>query len=182
MLGAVRSILLYVLRLSSNSSPPHSEMFVSDNQSNLLSIDNRTGRIIRGYKSISGAITSIASVPVPISPSSGSATSQRYLASASLDRYIRLHTTKAPSSEKNMNASSQKGGAEVRVYMKSTPTAIVWDEDLDVEDSNRSDADEGEESEEDERESLWEGLYLVEGEDRESDEDADIRPARKRRT
>jgi ribosome biogenesis protein NSA1 len=91
------------------------ELFVSDNGSNLYSIDLRTGGILHGYKGISGAVTSI-------SPSS---TTQ--MVSTSLDRYFRVHTVVPPPS---LSASNLERRGEIveKTYLTSVPTVIVWDQ------------------------------------------------------
>ena len=109
-----------------------SELFVSDNGSNLYSIDLRTGGILHSYKGeanflycrsvhliyllgISGAVTSI-------SPSS---TTQ--MVSTSLDRYFRIHTVVLPPSRPGSNLE-RKGGTIEKTYLTSVPTVILWDQ------------------------------------------------------
>ncbi|KAJ7582777.1 WD40-repeat-containing domain protein [Mycena floridula] len=89
------------------------EAFVSDQGSNLYSLDLRNGSIIYGYKGISGAITSIAASP-------------SYLASTSLDRYTRMHSTFSPPSVAGEH-QDRKGEIKTKVYMTSVPTVVVWD-------------------------------------------------------
>ncbi|KAJ3515803.1 hypothetical protein NLJ89_g1522 [Agrocybe chaxingu] len=89
------------------------ELFMGDNGSNLYSIDLRTGRILYGYKGFSGAVTSISPSPT-------------VLASVSLDRNARLHSTFPPSLTPGNN---QDGRGEVldKWYLTTVPTVVVWD-------------------------------------------------------
>lgn len=91
------------------------ELFVSDNGSNLYSIDLRTGGILYGYKGISGAVTSI-------SPSNTT-----YMVSTSLDRYFRIHTVVPPPSRPGSNLE-RRGEIIEKAYLTSVPTVIVWDQ------------------------------------------------------
>lgn len=86
-----------------------SEAFVSDHGSNLFALDTRTGRVLYGYQGISGSVTSLAPSPDG-------------LASTSLDRFFRVHSTIPPDSK-----SDTKGLVLDRVYTKSIPTAVIWD-------------------------------------------------------
>ena len=110
-----------------------SELFVSDNGSNLYSIDLRTGGILYGYKGerthifycryvylmyslgISGAVTSF----IP--------SSTTHMVSTSLDRYIRIHTVVSPPTRPGSNLE-QKGGIVEKTYLTSVPTVVVWDQ------------------------------------------------------
>src|ERR1700753_1325208 len=63
-----------------------------------------------------GAVTSIAPAP------SG------HIASISLDRLFRLHTTFPPPPKPSATSQDQHKGATVcKEFMKSVPTVIVWD-------------------------------------------------------
>ncbi|THH07439.1 hypothetical protein EW145_g3382 [Phellinidium pouzarii] len=90
------------------------ELFVADNGTNLSALDLRNGRTIYSYKKLQGTITSI-------SPSAG-----RFLGSASRDRFVRLHST-FPPPEKAGSQQEEKGDVLGSVYMKTVPTAIVFD-------------------------------------------------------
>ncbi|KAF9030760.1 WD40-repeat-containing domain protein [Panaeolus papilionaceus] len=89
------------------------ELFVSDNGSNLYSVDLRTGGILYGYKvGIAGAVNSLAF-------------SSSYLASTSLDRYLRVHSVVAPPL-KPAAQQNERGEVLTKVYTTSTPTSVVW--------------------------------------------------------
>ena len=114
---------------------PPSEVFVSDQTSNLFAVDMRNGRVIYGYKGnspffchfrflrctgrlsflqgIAGAITSMAPGPTG-------------LISTSLDRYARVHSTYPPPPEAGQ-PQDEKGAVLEKVYMKTIPTCVVWD-------------------------------------------------------
>ncbi|KAG6911489.1 hypothetical protein DXG01_014563 [Tephrocybe rancida] len=89
------------------------EVFASDSGSNLYSLDLRNGKISYGYQGISGAITS-------------SAPSPSFLASAAFDRFVRIHSTFSPPRETGQQ-QEQKGKILDKIFMKSTPTVIIWD-------------------------------------------------------
>lgn len=105
-----------------------SELFVSDNGSNLYSVDLRTGGILYGYKGecfclllgleiklsvgIAGAVNSLAF-------------SSSYLTSTSLDRYLRVHSVVAPPL-KPAAQQNERGEVLTKVYTTSTPTSVVW--------------------------------------------------------
>ncbi|KAF5381026.1 hypothetical protein D9615_003912 [Tricholomella constricta] len=89
------------------------ELFVSDNGNSLFALDLRNGHIAYGYKGLSGAVASIAPSP-------------SILASACLDRYVRIHST-FPLPQQAGQQQGRKGEVLDKVYMKSTPTVIVWD-------------------------------------------------------
>ncbi|KAG6818157.1 hypothetical protein H0H87_000062 [Tephrocybe sp. NHM501043] len=102
--GGIRSI--------ENGKADH-ELFVSDSGSNLYAVDLRNGQIAYGYQGISGAVVSIA-------PSTS------FLASASLDRYVRVHSTFSPPKQVGQQQEHQ-GEVLDKIFMKSTPTVITWD-------------------------------------------------------
>ncbi|KAH8980937.1 hypothetical protein EDB86DRAFT_2978133 [Lactarius hatsudake] len=127
------------------------EVFVSDQTSSLFAVDARNGRVIYGYKGIAGAITSMAPSPAG-------------LVSTALDRYARVHSTYPPPAEAGQ-PQNNKGTVLEKVYLKSIPTCVVWDEvegeDVDHHsdgmrrdsagaDSEGSDAD------------VWEGMQMAE--------------------
>ncbi|CAE6457656.1 unnamed protein product [Rhizoctonia solani] len=122
------------------------ELFVSDNGSNLSSIDVRNGKICYSYKGLPSAVTSFTSI------------SKSYLASVSLDRVFRLHTVYSPPPQANTQ-QLKKGAVIAQEFLKSTPITAAWD-------GFESKADVAEGDEED----VWEGME-VRGEDRESSED-----------
>ncbi len=124
------------LRLLSDARDhPSSEVFVSDQTSSLFAVDTRNGRVIYGYKGalltprapfiradsytmfcqgIAGAVTSMAPSPAG-------------LISTALDRYARVHSTYPPPAEAGQ-PQSNKGTVLEKVYLKSTPTCVIWDE------------------------------------------------------
>ncbi|KAF8332044.1 uncharacterized protein EI90DRAFT_2995625 [Cantharellus anzutake] len=175
------------------------EILVSDSESNLFSIDSRTGKILRNFKQVSGAVTCIATVPFPIqvpapqSSQSSPAIVQSYFSSVSLDRYLRLHSTK-PGGPKDKNVVSHTGQTRARVFMKSTPTSVVWDEDLNStkggdaptddnvnndDEDDEGDGDGGGESGSDG--GLWEDLDVVAEDGEDSEDGVGTPPPRKRR-
>ncbi|RDB21318.1 WD repeat-containing protein 74 [Hypsizygus marmoreus] len=90
------------------------ELFVSDHGYNLFAVDLRNGSIIYGYKGLSGAVSSIAPSP-------------SVLGSASLDRFARIHSTFPPPLQAG-HRQERKGEVLEKVFLKSTPTVIVWDQ------------------------------------------------------
>ncbi|KAF8894509.1 hypothetical protein BD779DRAFT_843249 [Infundibulicybe gibba] len=91
------------------------EMFVSDSGQNLVSLDLRNGRVLYAYKGLSGAITSIAPSP-------------SIMVSTSLDRYARVHSTFPPPAVAGQQ-QERKGDILEKIFVKSTPTVVVWDQD-----------------------------------------------------
>ncbi|KAI0721663.1 hypothetical protein C8T65DRAFT_202285 [Cerioporus squamosus] len=89
------------------------EAFFADRGSTLTAVDLRNGKAICTYKGISGAVTSVAPA-------------QSLLASASQDRFIRLHSTFGPPAEAGKNLD-RKGEVLDKLYMKVIPTVVVWD-------------------------------------------------------
>ncbi|PIL23894.1 hypothetical protein GSI_13645 [Ganoderma sinense ZZ0214-1] len=89
------------------------EVFVADRGSTLSALDLRNGRTIYTYKGISGAVTSVAPA-------------QRFMVSASQDRYIRLNSTFGPPAEVGQQ-QEQKGEVLCKEYVKVVPTVVVWD-------------------------------------------------------
>ncbi|KAH9079632.1 hypothetical protein EDB83DRAFT_2343733 [Lactarius deliciosus] len=100
--------------LSNACDDPPSEVFVSDQTSSLFAVDARNGRVIYGYKGIAGAITSMAPSPAG-------------LVSTALDRYARVHSTYPPPAEAGQ-PQNNKGTVLEKVYLRSIPTCVVWDE------------------------------------------------------
>lgn len=124
------------------------EIFISDQTSGLFAVDARNGRVIYGYKGIAGAITSIAPSPTG-------------LVSTALDRYARVHSTYPPPAEAGQ-PQDNKGAVLEKVYMKSVPTCVIWDEvageDADQGDGMRRD-DAGADSDADD---IWEDMQVAE--------------------
>ncbi|KAK0240194.1 hypothetical protein EDD85DRAFT_824627 [Armillaria nabsnona] len=134
------------------------EAFVSDSENSMLSVDLRTGRVLYGYHGISGTVTSIAPSPSVI-------------ASASLDRYFRLHSTVPPPSEIGHN-SEDKGQVLDKIYTKSIPTVIVWDGDTAA--VSRADASAGNEDD-----AVWDAMENVN--ERNEDSDNEFNDKRRRK-
>ncbi|KAL0946956.1 hypothetical protein HGRIS_013112 [Hohenbuehelia grisea] len=94
------------------------EVFVSDTESRLMSVDLRNGRTNYGYKGIAGAVNSVA-----VSPS--------ILCSTALDRIARIHSTFPPPTEAGQQ-QEQKGAVLEKVFTKALPTVVLWDQDATV--------------------------------------------------
>ncbi|KAH0830526.1 hypothetical protein J3R83DRAFT_1978 [Lanmaoa asiatica] len=90
------------------------EVFVSDQGTNLFALDLRTGGVAYGYKGISGAVNSLAVAP-------------SFLASVSLDRFTRIHSTFPPAADIRKQ-QEEKGTVLDKVYMTTIPTVVVWDQ------------------------------------------------------
>ncbi|KAF8136311.1 WD40-repeat-containing domain protein [Boletus edulis] len=91
-----------------------SQIFVSDQGTNVFAFDLRNGRVSYGYKGISGAVNSLAVAP-------------SFLASVSLDRFTRIHSTFPPATEVGKQ-QEEKGIVLDKVYMTTVPTVVVWDQ------------------------------------------------------
>lgn len=89
------------------------ELFVGDHTCNLYAIDLRNGRVLYRYTGISGAVMSLAPSP-------------SVLASSSLDRYARIHSFFPPPPPGEQQ--EHKGEVLEKIYMKSIPTVVVWDQ------------------------------------------------------
>ncbi|TFY66144.1 hypothetical protein EVG20_g4943 [Dentipellis fragilis] len=131
------------------------ELFIADQGCNLHALDLRTGRVMYGYKGLSGAVTSIAASPT-------------VLASSALDRYLRVHSRYPPPEDPN-DQQEQKGEVLEKIFVKSIPTVIIWDKSQ--EHSKQKDV-EGEGEEESDDEDVWEGMQNV---DDDSEEDVPIK-------
>ncbi|KAI0748016.1 hypothetical protein C8Q80DRAFT_709953 [Daedaleopsis nitida] len=90
------------------------EVFVADHGCTLSALDVRSGRTIYAYKGISGAVSSVAPA-------------QSFMASTSQDRFVRLHSTFGPPQEVGQQ-QDHKGDVLDKLYMKVTPTVVVWDD------------------------------------------------------
>lgn len=133
-----------------------SEVFLSDQASNLFALDLRTGRVLHGYQGwvrsirskirgnpslfagISGTITSLACAP-------------HHVGSTSLDRFFRVHETASEASRKG-----RKGQTVENLYTKSIPTVVVWD--ASYEDGKSSLPEDGER----EGDQVWEDMKHAE--------------------
>ncbi|KAF8628347.1 hypothetical protein AX15_003887 [Amanita polypyramis BW_CC] len=115
------------------------EVFIGDNGSSLFSVDLRNGKIVYGYKGLSGSVNSIATTP-------------KYLATAALDRFARIHSVEPPP-ERAGQQQNQKGQVLEKVFTKSIPTSIVWDE--------HSHAGEKGEDEDEDDDEIWTGMQHV---------------------
>ncbi|TFY63991.1 hypothetical protein EVJ58_g2931 [Rhodofomes roseus] len=145
-----------------------SEVFVSDNGSNLFALDLRNGRVIYGYKStvlltthppqstytllstgIAGAVSSVAHSP-------------SVLASVAQDRFLRLHSTFPPPKEPGQQ-QEHKGEVLDKLYMKAVPTVVVWDQSADASQAVQGAEEAGEEADDDD--DVWDAMEDVEDEE-----------------
>ncbi|KAH7916031.1 hypothetical protein BJ138DRAFT_1109169 [Hygrophoropsis aurantiaca] len=135
------------------------ELFVSDQASHVFALDLRNGGVAYGYKGISGTVTSLVSTPT-------------HLASISLDRYTRIHSTFSLPDQLGQQ-QEEKGMVLEKVFMTTTPTVIVWDQESDAL-VKTAGGEEGAEADED----VWDGMKNV----GDSDDDGDVnknKPKRK---
>ncbi|KAG8706585.1 hypothetical protein FRC09_002337 [Ceratobasidium sp. 395] len=132
------------------------EIFISDNGSSLSSLDVRTGKICYSYKGLAGATSSFAPV------------STNFLASVSLDRMFRIHSTFSPPPQPN-EQQLKKGAVLAQEFLKSTPTAIAWDK---YENEHKVTEPDGDED-------VWEGMQ-VRREEHSSEDEGDSGPEKKR--
>ncbi|PSS06885.1 hypothetical protein PHLCEN_2v3513 [Hermanssonia centrifuga] len=122
------------------------EIFVSDRGCNLFALDLRNGKVAYGYKGLAGAVTSIAPSP-------------SFVASGADDRFLRLHSTfSLPSAVGEQQ--EQKGDVLDKLYMKVTPTAVVWDGKV-----SAAISESGEGSDEEADDDVWEEMEDVESDD-----------------
>jgi len=122
------------------------ELFISDHGTNLLSLDLRNGRVVYGYKGLSGAVTSIA-------PSPG------ILASTANDRYARIHSTFSPPMKEGHNLD-HKGENLEKIYVASVPTVVIWD-------SASGDAKRASPPPDERDDEIWNGMEQIEDSDTE---------------
>ncbi|KAJ3485694.1 hypothetical protein NLI96_g4784 [Meripilus lineatus] len=90
------------------------EAFVSDKGCNLFALDLRNGKVSFSYKGLSGAISSVAPSP-------------SFLATASQDRFLRLHST-FPPPKQPADQQENKGQVLDKLYMKVAPTVVVLEQ------------------------------------------------------
>lgn len=101
------------------------------------------------------------------------APSPTFIASAALDRFTRIHSTSLPPQQAGHQVE-KKGDVLEKVYVKTTPTVIIWDGD--VASSRPSDEQHSDIGNESEDEGVWDGMEPV----GDSDEE-DIPRGRKRK-
>ncbi|OJT15748.1 WD repeat-containing protein 74 [Trametes pubescens] len=130
------------------------EVFVADRGCLLAALDLRNGRTIYSYKGLAGAVSSIAPA-------------HSLLASAAQDRFVRLHSTFSPPAEARAQ-QERKGDVLDKLYMKVTPTVVVWDGQLDVSVGNA-----GEAVDEDD---VWDAMPVVD-----SDSEDEGKPDRRKK-
>lgn len=125
---------------------------MSDHGCNLLALDLRNGQVSYGYKGLAGAVTSMAPCP-------------SFLASATEDRFLRLHSTFAPPAQAGQQ-QEHKGGVLDKLYMKVKPTVVIWDGQADevIKDSAAG-GGEGADSDDDEADDVWNKIEDVDSED-----------------
>jgi len=97
---------------------PEHELYVGNQTCDLFAIDLRNGRTIYRYTGLSGAVVSLAASP-------------SLLASSSLDRYARIHSVFPPPQPGQQQ--EHKGEVLEKIYLKSIPTTIVWDQNQVIE-------------------------------------------------
>lgn len=129
----------------------NSQVFISDHGSNLFSLDLRNGNVSYGYKGLSGTVTSMAPCP-------------SFLASASEDRFLRLHSTFALPAQTGQQQEN-KGEVLDKLYMKVKPTVVIWDGQAEpgFDDSGANgneDADSGKEADD-----VWDEMENADSED-----------------
>lgn len=103
-----------------------------------------------GYKGLSGATTALT-------------TSSAFLVSASEDRFLRLHSTFPPPPQVGQQ-QEEKGEVLDKLYVKVKPTVVVWDGVVDVS-TNEDVAGEGEGSDDENDDAVWDELDDVDSED-----------------
>ncbi|CAE6432328.1 unnamed protein product [Rhizoctonia solani] len=107
---------------------------------------------------------------LPSATTSFASISKSHLASVSLDRVFRLHTVYSPPPQAN-EQQLKKGEVIGQEFLKSTPTAVVWDRF-----ESQVVAEEGDE------EDVWEGMEVQNEENEDStDEDEEERPQKARK-
>ncbi|KAF4603596.1 hypothetical protein EYR38_004010 [Pleurotus pulmonarius] len=124
------------------SGPSDHQIFVSDSQSRLFAVDIRNGSVSYGYK---GSVSSVAP-------------SQSLMASASLDRYVRIHSIFPPPLQVG-KAQDEKGDVLEKVFVTSIPIAVFCDEET----TFRSDAERPGEDDEDD-DDIWHNMEGVDDE------------------
>ena len=142
----------------------------------LSALDLRNGRTIYSYKGqspvvsapyesrrslfagISGAVSSVAPTPT-------------HMASASKDRFVRLHSTYGPPAQEGQQ-QEHKGEVLDKLYMKVIPTVILWDGAVDADQQSG----EGEGAGDD----VWDTMEAVES-DSDDDDNAQTRKEKKKR-
>ncbi|KAI0664913.1 hypothetical protein C8Q70DRAFT_1049108 [Cubamyces menziesii] len=120
------------------------EVFVADRGCTLAALDLRNGRTIYSYHGIAGAVTSIAPA-------------HSFLASAAQDRFVRLHSTFSPPPQAGQQ-QEHKGEVLDKLYVKVTPTVVVWDGVVDGSASAAQADGEGEGENEDE---VWDAMQVA---------------------
>lgn len=111
-----------------------SELFVGDNANNLCALDLRNGRVVYSYQGMRGFLSYLNGTGLIKSAGlSGAVTSlapskSSILASTALDRYVRIHSTQSPPDQVELLPWQKKAAVIEKVYMKSTPTVVVWDQ------------------------------------------------------
>ena len=108
---------------------------------------------------MAGAVTSIAPAG-------------RFLASASQDRFVRLHSTFGPPAEAGQQ-QEQKGAVLEKLYVKVTPTVVAWDGLLEPE--SEGTANQVDEDDEEGEDDVWAAMEEVD-----SDSDGEENPRRRK--
>ncbi|PWN93821.1 hypothetical protein FA10DRAFT_32442 [Acaromyces ingoldii] len=174
-----------VKTMTSGCSP--GEIFVSDTSGKLFAVEWSRGKTLYSYKDITGAISGLVPLPAPqaAEPKSGAKgethASLPLLASTSLDRMVRLHSTVPPPvAQVKANgkepvkrpAVSNKRGQVIASVFTGGPAAVacVWDGKVptieeSAEDNLRAGKGNGEgaesEEEDDDEDEIWEEMDQV---------------------
>jgi ribosome biogenesis protein NSA1 len=113
--------------------PFTSEAFISDNGGNLFALDLRNGKIAYGYKGCFFLFFNVNTLMAWPCTSSGimgavssMALSPHFLASVSLDRFARIHST-YPLPSDPRHRQEKKGEVIDKVFVHTLPSVIVWD-------------------------------------------------------
>lgn len=130
------------------------EIYGFFDSSSLITLDHTSG--------LAGVVTSLAPSP-------------NILVSAALDRYLRVHSI-YPLADPGKQQDN-KGDIVQKVYVKSIPTVVVWDQDSTSENPSPENEDEASKSDDD----VWEGLQNVDDDDASDGSDAEVRRKRRNR-
>lgn len=157
------------IRLVKRGQAEH-EAFVADQGNNLFALDTRVGRVCYAYKGthpqhalvsyrmyscgsgVAGAVVDAAS------------TSGGFLASVAQDRLFRLHSTHPPPDDAGQ-PQEEKGEVLDKIFMRSMPTCVVWDEWSQDAGGTAAQGHEQGEGEDDDDDLMWERMGHAEDED-----------------
>lgn len=100
------------------------------------------------------------------------------MASVALDRFARIHSTPLPPQEVGQQVD-RKGDVLEKVYMKTTPTVIIWDGE--VASSQLAGEEGSEDTSDSEDEAMWDGMEDVGDSDEEDGQRGTRRKSKKSR-